>query len=585
LFYYLESIGFYWKDWQKLLKKNIWWVDFYYPVEKTDLSAWDSSWWKSYKAVLDWYIISLEVQAPLYDEKRNKEVKKEIEKILWGIKINKDNISKSTNIFSTNIPRIEIKDISWALPDTWRYKYYLWNNLYEYVNINLNELIEYNGKWKTVDEIYDVQLKEVDSSDKAKIKFKWLDWYITCSDKVSQYSYYNYYGYYGYYGYTNTDEYGNPIEIKTCQINIYIPLDKELNRQNYISVEIKSETAKIEENLNKVIKFLGDNVFVNSLEKKVTIPNLYSDQIKLKFEDIKKQSTPYKNFLKLLVRYKAIENTTKFEWSKAITWGEYLKLYTKWIYNFDTTNSKCSDVTCEFNNYFVDVNGKKVSLWSIFTDLGIDYDEYISTQMPLNFDKVFKYKLAWIDIWDLNEENMYLFENMPNEKQYIAEQKKINDFTSKIYWVKKILLTDFYSNYSTTFISNKENRYYFTENKLKQIDKFNKKNVILSYKQSDLVNLQKEIEELNKNNSCTKKSSYTAFKNCYNNLKEKIKNVQAKYERVADMVSLNFNYDIVLSKSEALEQIFNQVDFWLFDAELAKKKDTQIEEGSNSVEQ
>jgi hypothetical protein len=32
--------------------------------------------------------------------------------------------------------------------------------------------LEYNGKGKTLDEIYDVQLKDVDSSEKAKIKFK-----------------------------------------------------------------------------------------------------------------------------------------------------------------------------------------------------------------------------------------------------------------------------------------------------------------------------------------------------------------------------------------------------------------------------
>jgi len=54
----------------------------------------------------------LNLQAPLYDEKRNKEVKLEIEKVLSGIKLNKDNLSKSSNSFSTNIPKIEISSIT-----------------------------------------------------------------------------------------------------------------------------------------------------------------------------------------------------------------------------------------------------------------------------------------------------------------------------------------------------------------------------------------------------------------------------------------------------------------------------------------
>jgi hypothetical protein len=33
-----------------------------------------------------------------------------------------------------------------AIIDTGKYKLYFANNLYEYLDINLNELIEYNGK-------------------------------------------------------------------------------------------------------------------------------------------------------------------------------------------------------------------------------------------------------------------------------------------------------------------------------------------------------------------------------------------------------------------------------------------------------
>jgi len=113
--------------------------------------------------------------------------------------------------------------------------------------------------------------------------------------------------------YLNTDEFGNSIDTKSCQINIFFPLDKELNRQNYLSIDVKSQTSNIAENLDKAISFLTKNLNVESKDNEVKIPNLFKEQIKLNFTDINKQSTTYKNFLKLLVRYKAVENTTKFE--------------------------------------------------------------------------------------------------------------------------------------------------------------------------------------------------------------------------------------------------------------------------------
>jgi hypothetical protein len=58
------------------------------------------------------------LQAPLYDEKRNKEVKKEVDSVLSSIKINKDNLTKIVTNFSTNEPKIDIKDYKTTLSDT-----------------------------------------------------------------------------------------------------------------------------------------------------------------------------------------------------------------------------------------------------------------------------------------------------------------------------------------------------------------------------------------------------------------------------------------------------------------------------------
>jgi hypothetical protein len=119
----------------------------------------------------------------------------------------------------------------------------------------------------------------------------------------------------GYYNYGNysSDEYGNPVKTKSCQINIYFPLDEELNRQNYLSIDVVSKSENIEKNLEEVIIFLKNNLELNSLVNEINIPNIFKNQVKLKFTDINKQTKEYKNFLRLLVKYKAIENTDKFD--------------------------------------------------------------------------------------------------------------------------------------------------------------------------------------------------------------------------------------------------------------------------------
>jgi hypothetical protein len=80
---------------------------------------------------------------------------------------------------------------------------------------------------------------------------------------------------------------------------------------------LKNNKAK---NLDKVIKFITDNINVYTPSSEVVIPNILKSVSELKFNDIKKQSTAYKNFLSLLVRYNMIENKDKFEGNSPIIW-------------------------------------------------------------------------------------------------------------------------------------------------------------------------------------------------------------------------------------------------------------------------
>lgn len=570
--YYLESIGFFSKDYQKLLKKTIGGIDFYYAVETGDLSNGDSYWGKSYKAIVNGQIISLEVQAPLYDEKRNKEVKKEVDMLLSGISIQKENLGKIDYSFSTNIPKIDIARGSNSITDTGKYRIYFGKNLYEYLDINLNELIEYNGKGKTADEIYDVHLKDVDVSEKAKVKFHGLDGYINCSSNAGTMNYYNVYGYYSSNGSSSTDEYGNPLETASCQINIFFPLDKELNRQNYLSIDVQSESAKIQENLAKAISFLTKNLKIAGTDTEVNIPNVFAQQVKLKFTDIDSQSIAYKNFLQLLVRYGAIENSEKFDGDKAMTWGEYLSLYAKWVYNIDlgASNQCKTDYVCTFSHTMVERNGTKVSLHSIFQDMDIPYGEYVDSDRLDDFQTVFAYELAGVDIGGFNDRNIALFQAKSNEKQYINETKKLNDLNNRIYGVKKILLSDFYSNYDTAFLAETVNKFSFKDGALKQEKQFNGKKTSFSNKKNDTYQLEAQLARLEDQYACIKKTSFKSFMDCTRALQEQIKKVRDAYKDIPDTKE---SYYPVLSKAEALENIFTQVDFGLFDKELAKKKD------------
>jgi hypothetical protein len=76
------------------------------------------------------------------------------------------------------------------------------------------------------------------------------------------------------------------------------------------------------------------------------------------------------------------------------------------------------------------------------------------------------------------------------------------------------LIADFYSNYSTTYNSTKENRFYVVDNKLKQIDKFKVDKKSLTYKNNDAFNLQLEFDKLSKSTDCLTKKTYNEFSKC-----------------------------------------------------------------------
>ncbi|MDD5769521.1 MAG: serine protease [Candidatus Gracilibacteria bacterium] len=571
--YYFQLKGLYSKDWQKLIKKNINGIEYYYSVDKSDLSDGNSSWGNTYFTIENGYLITIYIQAPFYDEKRNKEIKTEVEKLLNSLKINKNNFSKIQTSFSTNIPKIDIKTIKDAIVDTGKYKFYL-GNLYENFEIYLNELVEYNGKGKTAQEIYDVQLKDVDDSLKSMISFNGLDGFINCGNQ-SYGSYYNYYNYYGSYA-PYIDENGNSINLETCEINLFFPINKELNRQNYLSLKLTSLANNKQKNLDIAIEFLKRFLKVDGTSTEVNIPNILKSQVKLNFTDLKNQTKEYKNFLNLLVRYNMIENSSKFDGDTPIAWGEFLDMYMKYVYNYKIDSDTCgkNDYRCKFE---FKVGDK--SLDSIFNELGItDYNEYINSSKIYNFDTILNYKLAGVEIGSgYTMENFLTFQNLINEEQLVGEKNKLNNFNNSIYGNRKILIYDFYSNYNTYYFSTKYPLYYPEIGKIVYInDNLSKIDFSSKRSQFDI-----ELDKLYKSSKCYLKPTYNESLKCEKDYDKKYKEIQEKYLDNKDLIGLDGEYSFYpLTKSQAIEKIFSQVDFGLFDTKLAKKKDTTID-GNN----
>jgi len=519
LFYFFETQWFYFRESQKLEKKQISWVDFYYTVEKTDLSGGYSSWGNSYFAIINGYLITINVERPFYDEKVNKETKKELDDIFKKININFWNLNKTNFSFQTNIPKVDIQNFTNSISDTWFYKLYFWN-LYEYFEIYINELVEYNWKWKNVDEIYQVLTKDIDISLKSKFKFNSLDWYMTCFSS----NYWEYYNYYSTYNenYITKDENWNDLEIVNCDINIFFPYNKLLNKHNYLSIKIQSTKNNISTNLDKTIFFLKKYLNTYTPKEDTNIKNILKQEKNNIFQDLNNQTKEYKKFLSLLLRYSMIRKTSNFDWNRPIKYWDFFYTYLSNIYKIDLSNKSCKwdDYECIFN--------KKIS-WKTINqilknDLWIEsYDNFVDKDKISNLDFVLNVYISWVNKKDFDSIDE-LFHNLNLEK-YKKIKEKINSFNNSIFWNKKILLQDFYFDFNTIFYTDKYAVYYPDLNKL-------------IYKQKD-----------------------------------SIWDFWYKKPSKEDLFLEEYDYYNVLTKADMIEFIFSKVDFWLFDKELLKRKD------------
>jgi hypothetical protein len=101
--------------------------------------------------------------------------------------------------------------------------------------------------------------------------------------------------------------------LENCEIDVFFPINKELNRHNYLSLKLITLKNNKEKNLKIAIEFIKRLVKTPDYTGETTIPNILNNQVKLNFKDIDNQNSHYKNFLKILLKYNMIDNTSKFD--------------------------------------------------------------------------------------------------------------------------------------------------------------------------------------------------------------------------------------------------------------------------------
>ncbi|MDP2090832.1 MAG: S1C family serine protease [Candidatus Gracilibacteria bacterium] len=587
-FYYLENTGFYNKEYQKLLKKNIGGVDFYYPVNKDDLNNGDY-WGNFYQGYYNNKLVTINIEADLYNEKLKEKLKNEINKILGNITLNKENFEKVNYEFSTNIPKIEIKSLTGKISNIFEYGYYFGDKLYESMSLNMGQIYLYDGKGKTAKEIYDVVLRDKADEQKDFFSFKGLEGYYYCNDSINEQNYGDYYFNYYYNYFFTTDENGNPINLSKCNFKIFYPLDKELNRHNYINIELISKKENILKNLDNVLDFLKQNLETNTIGV-TSIKNIYKEQINLKFKDISYQDDSYEKFLKILVKYGVIKNTSYLSGDRAVRWGEFAYMYTKFVYKYSFDEKKCktTDYKCLFNSKVININGQEKTLNSILKEIGIsNYEEYVDYSKAVNFGIYMNYKLAGLNVGNFTSKDLNKITRLIDKPSYASEKDKLNNFINSIYGLKQVTLYEVLPSANSYY--EKEHILYFdTFSKKLFTDDLSINNVVsmsysndISYKRLlTYLELNAQISKDTFSSECLNKSDFYSYKICE---KSHLYNIQRNIAKLNEYTIGTSNdkkifssYE-VLQKGEMLDIIFKNVDFALFDKKFEDKKQTIVE--------
>lgn len=513
--YYMETLGLYSKSYQKLKKLSISWIDFYEPVSIYDSSDGTSTTYK----ILFWKygdsVITIAWDLWYVSENNLSSVQKKFDDFIKNISFN-TSIKDIAHTFEISNPKIKFfYNPKYIYDDVmWFFTLYLNGNLHEYIEMSLWLMDVYSGKWQDVETIYEQETRDINSDFKSLASFNGHPGFIYCGEDNP-------------YGYLSYDEKWNSLSQSYCKLRFYD--FQSQNESYYLDINIVTDKKNIKSGLETVVKNLPKLISIPSIwDGETKLNNIYTSQIKLNFKDINWQKQWYKAKLKTLIKYNLIKNEASFSWETPLKWGEFLDLYFRSVYalEFDTICSE-SDYKCKFWNFNIAVGdtGKKLS--DVFSEMWINLDYYVNKEKLYYLQDYFDLVFSWVDTKKIDGEFMFHYSQLKNEQEYAEIKNTIDELNYQLYGIKKITFSDIYPSYSgSSYIAKK---------------------VLYFVKEKGIV----------------EQKLFTQWK--------------MNFSQWMDIVFPTNTYYSILLRWEAIDFIIDRTDLWLFDSELAKKKNTNIE--------
>lgn len=517
-FYYLETLGLYSKNYQKLKKISISGIDFYEAVSIYDSSDGGINTYKTFFGKVGNHLIVIYGDLGYVSESTIAGVNTKFESFIKDIKFKKETLGNVIHDFELVNPEIQFYfDDAYFYDDVeGLFRLYLNDNLHEYIEVAVMPFDIFSGKWQTIDKIYEQETNDINNDLKSLISLNGHRGFIYCTEDNP-------------YGYMSYDEKGNTLNQSSCRAKVfdiwggkntyYLDIALITDKQN-----IKSGNETLAKHLPKLIKLPSTSDGITN------VPNVFKSQIKLEFGDIKNQSEGFKTKLKLLVKYGLIKNEKLFWGNKPMLWGEFVDLYMRGIYGVNLESKKCKETeyACRFSNLQININGKKKTLTQVLDMMEIKPEYYVNKDKVIYFQNYLSLILAWAeDIENIDEETLDTFNILFDEDSQSEWRKKVEAFNYAIYGNKKIFYTDIYPSIrNDSFIANKI--IYFVRGKW-------------------LVDQKLYLDG------------------------------KINFTRSPTPVKLDGIYYPVLLKGQAIDLVMMYMDFGLFDATLARKKQTNID--------
>lgn len=532
--YYLESIWAYSKRYTKLVPTTISGKKFFKIVYSRDDTGWE--WWGTqvylgqlHKNAMVYIVMEIDWES----EKKLAEVKAEKELMLNNIKFNTIEFNPSFDwlvldpAITFTKPEEWVGDARWGEWMVLNLTKYV-QNLHDWINISVSK----STKATNIQKIYNSDLKDIAKNMKAMWKFQWNDAFITCNEKAE-----------GGYGSQEVDENNKPLQQFSCQITTIIHAINEIPYRVDITIVWPRNTK--DAFLNSMMSVLTKELVLWFW--KTTLPNLFKKWTTVVFKDLRDQTSAYRKKIDTLIWYNLLKKWEYFWPYAPITYWLLAEKYLHLVHNINIASANCQSTTCLLQNKKVNIEGNNISLFDLFSDVKINWNWYVESDKAEDFIFYMKIKLAGVSLPVYSSETINEIKTDPENPDYAEIYAKIDAYNATLYWSRKIpyeeVLGDDYSSYFKSFFKPTKIVEYIPNKWVLTTSFYSEKPIVFD-----------SIKTVN--------CSYVTEKpNC---------------------VSLKDNdwSFIILTKWDMIDLFIEEMDFWLFDAELAKKKEADIDDGN-----